>query len=102
MSETINTKDLEHLALLANLPLDKKTAPKLKDELNQILGYVGKLQQIDTSKVDPTAEITGLTNVFQAGAKHDCLSQSEALSAAAKSRDGFVEVKGVFEESSDV
>lgn len=101
MPQTLSTKELEQLSRLANLPLDEKFAPKLLDELNNILEYVATLQQIDTSQVDPTSEITGLTNVFQQ-AKTECLSQKEATSSATKVQDGYVVVKGVFEESSDV
>ena len=48
------TSDLvRHLAALARLDLNQSEIEKFKEDLESILGYLGKIQQLDTSKVRP-------------------------------------------------
>lgn len=58
------TKDqVRHVAKLARLGLTEKEVEKLQTQLSNILDYVGQLNEVDTEGVEPTAQVTGLTNV---------------------------------------
>lgn len=66
--------DVRHIAKLARLNLSDEEVEKFSKELTTILEYVGKLQEVDTKDVEPTAQVTGLTNAF----REDVVSESEA------------------------
>jgi aspartyl-tRNA(Asn)/glutamyl-tRNA(Gln) amidotransferase subunit C len=59
----LSTDDVLHLARLANLQLTEKQVEKLKQQLSETLDYVENLSQLDTSKVEATAQTTNLINV---------------------------------------
>ena len=60
------TKDqVRHIAKLARLNLSNEEVEKFTTELTQILDYVEVLQEVDTNDVEPTAQVTGLTNSFR-------------------------------------
>ena len=55
---TISREQVLTVAHLARLHLDDSTADALTEDLDRILGYVTKLQELDTSAVEPTAQVT--------------------------------------------
>jgi len=61
----ISRDDVQHLAQLSSLSLtDKEIDPLLKD-LENILGYVHQLSELDTTGVEPTYQVTDLDNVWR-------------------------------------
>ena len=53
----VSEKDVSYVADLAHLELtDEERARMLKD-LNSILGYIDRLNQLDTSNVEPMAQV---------------------------------------------
>lgn len=92
------TKDqVKHVAKLANLPLSKEEKEKYSDQLSKILDYIDKLNEVDTSNVEPTFNVTGLSNVLREDEPSPSLTQEDALENASKKKEGFFETKGVFE-----
>ncbi len=61
----ITSEQVEHIAKLARIELTDQEKEKFTSELSSILDYFGKLNQIDTSKVEPINQITGLKNVVR-------------------------------------
>jgi aspartyl-tRNA(Asn)/glutamyl-tRNA(Gln) amidotransferase subunit C len=55
--------DILKLAQLARLDLTDAEVAEYTAELSAILGYVQKLEDIDVSGLQPTSQVTGLTNV---------------------------------------
>lgn len=53
----ITEKDVRYVAALANLELKEEEIPKLGAELDSILAYVEKLNELDTSSVQPMAQV---------------------------------------------
>lgn len=52
-----------HVAKLARLGLSEAEVEKFQTQLSGILDYVGQLNEVDTEGVEPTAQVTGLTNI---------------------------------------
>lgn len=93
------TRDqVKHVAKLANLPLSSEEEEKYSEQLSAILEYVDQLNQVDTSNVEPTFNVTGQSNVMSGDETIPSLSQAEALSNASKKETGFFVTKGVFDE----
>ncbi len=58
MSETrINLEQVRHVARLARLELTEDEERHLQADLSSILTYIDKLNQLDTSAVEPTAQV---------------------------------------------
>ena len=60
----LSKQDIKHIANLARLELSEKELDKYGKQLSDVLGYIDQLQEVDTKGVEPTAQVTGLTNVF--------------------------------------
>lgn len=58
----LEKKDIEHIAKLARLDLSEEEYEKFGPQLSGILGYIDQLKEVDTSQVEPTAQVTGLEN----------------------------------------
>jgi len=62
---TITTNDVRHLAQLSNLQLSDDEITSLQTDLANILDYINQLNEIDTTGVEPTYQVTGLENVWR-------------------------------------
>ena len=80
--------DVVKVAKLANLPLSKEEEEKYSKQLSQILDYMEKLNQADTSKVDASFNVTGLSNVTREDETEPCLTHKK----------GYYKTKGVLNE----
>ena len=61
----ITRDDVLHLAQLSSLELNDSEIDKLQTDLGNIIGYVDKLGELDTTGVEPTYQVTGLQNVWR-------------------------------------
>lgn len=90
--------DVKHVAKLADLPLSSEEEEKYSEQLSKILDYIEQLNQVDTTGVEPTFNITPNQNVMREDEVDKSLSQEEALLNAPQKKDGLIVTKGVFEE----
>ena len=66
MSEPkISLREVEHVARLARLALSSAEKERMRSQLDVILGYVAKLDEVDTTGVPPTAHVLPLVNVMR-------------------------------------
>ena len=91
--------DIKHIARLARLELEEKEIPKLEKDLEEILGFVEQLKEVDTANVKPTAQVTGLENVWRAdeAARSDDQKRQRLMANVPQTKDGCIKVKAVFE-----
>ena len=54
----ITEKDVVHVADLANLELSTEERAGMLRDLNSILDYIERLNELDTSKVEPMAQVS--------------------------------------------
>ncbi len=90
----ITLEEVAHIARLAKLSLTKKEKEKFRDQLEKIIGYFNELNEVDTAKVEPTSQTTGLNNIFRSDETNseECLTQEEALSQTESSYNGYFKV----------
>ena len=62
---TITTDDVHHLAQLSSLQLSDSEVENLRADLENIVNYIKQLNEVDTSDVEPTYQVTGLENVWR-------------------------------------
>lgn len=83
----ISINDVHHLAQLSSLQLDDSEAEALRVDLENILGYIEQLSELDTSGVEPTYQVTDLTNVWREDVVDDYGVSRESLLALAPDAD---------------
>ncbi len=95
--------DVLHVAKLAKLELTDAEVKKFLPQLSGVLDHVSELQKIDTSKVEPTSQTTGLENVFREDRvmSEKSLSQDEATSGSDKIYNGYFKVAAILSERTD-
>ena len=93
----ISTVEVEKIASLARLSMDSAEAETYGTQLSNILNYIEKLNELETSEVEPTYNAVGLTNVTRKDRIASCLTQEEALSNAPDQSDGFYRVPRIIE-----
>lgn len=93
--------DVKKVAKLSSLTLSPEEETEFDTQLNDIVGYIEKLNSVDTSNVEPTAQITGLTNRLRNdNFADDMLSQDEALSGTKKTHNGLFVVEKLVDTTS--
>ena len=53
----VSEKDVSYVADLAHLDLTEEERARMLKDLNSILGYIDRLNQLDTSDVEPMAQV---------------------------------------------
>lgn len=92
----ISLDDVKHVAALSSIAVSDDEAARLQAELDTILGYVKQLGEVDTTGVEPTYQVTGLTNVDRPDEIIDYgVSQAELLQNAPARQDGQIRVPKV-------
>lgn len=92
----ISVADVQKLAVLSALNLSDEEAKNLAKELDDILSFVEQLDEVDTSGVKPTYQITGLENVTREDQVIDYgLDREALLKNAPATKDGQIKVKRV-------
>ncbi|MDH5741563.1 MAG: Asp-tRNA(Asn)/Glu-tRNA(Gln) amidotransferase subunit GatC [Nitrospira sp.] len=94
----ITQQDVEKVAQLARLAVTPAEMDMFAKQLSQILTHVEKLNQYETTGVEPTATVMGQVNVFREDVTRPSLPSDRALAnAPEREADGFV-VPKILEE----
>ena len=85
------------VAKLANLNLTEEQTEEFSKQLSETLSYIDKLEELDTSKVEPTSSVTGLSNIYSPDVVESSLTQDQALQNSRSDEQGYFKVKAIFE-----
>lgn len=91
-SSKISPRQLDQVALLARLKLTRQEKSAFLSQLRQILTFVSQVQSVNTQKLPPTFQVTGLKNVTRKDRPGPCFSQKLALSTATACLKGYIVV----------
>ena len=79
---SITRKDVEHVADLCRLGLEEDEKARYETELNDVLKFMEKLNELDTEGVEPTSHVLEIFNVFRKDEVVKGLDVEEALANA--------------------
>ncbi len=65
-ANVVSIEEVERVAELANLDLDAEEKPRMQRDLNAILEYVAQLNELDTSGIEPMAQVSDLLDLGSA------------------------------------
>ena len=99
MSKKIDESQVRKVAKLARLELANSEIEEFTVQLSAILDYVEKMNELDTTDVEPLAHCLPISNVFRNDSIKASLGTEKTL-ANAPQRDGeFFKVPKILEES---
>ena len=87
--------NIDYVAKLARIALSDDEKAKFSAQLDSILGYIEKLEELDTSGVEPTAHPHPVCNVWQEDVVTSEMSVGEALRNAPAQRNNMFVVPKV-------
>jgi aspartyl-tRNA(Asn)/glutamyl-tRNA(Gln) amidotransferase subunit C len=93
----ITKEEVEYVAHLARLEIDDAQKDKFTSQLNDILLYIDKLNELDTSGVEPMSHAMAVTNAFREDRIVDSLGTEKSLANAPDARGEFFRVPKVIE-----
>ena len=97
--ENFSKEDLEKLSHLASLDLSEEEKQKLTCELEDIISYFKKLNNLDTEGVKPmTHPVEDLKNIFREDKVGNSLTNEEALRNAKHVKDGFFKASRILKD----
>ncbi len=88
----ISRNEVEHVADLARLELSGEEVDQFTGQLDAILSYIDKLNELDTADVEPTAHVIHVGNVIREDRVCDSIPLKETLSNAPETDEGFFKV----------
>ncbi|CAM4478201.1 Asp-tRNA(Asn)/Glu-tRNA(Gln) amidotransferase subunit GatC [Paenibacillus tarimensis] len=94
---SITIKDVDHVANLARLTLTDEEKTTFADQLNAILKYAEKLNELDTDNVEATSHVLPITNVLREDETRPSWPIEDVMRNAPDEEDGQFRVPAVLE-----
>lgn len=92
--------DVKKVSELAKIPLTDEELTNYQSELETIISFVEKLNEVNTDAVEPTNQVTGIENAFHEDVVDEAITfTTKDATANAKESDGsYIVTEGVFDE----
>lgn len=93
----ITKEQVVHVANLARLNLTDEEQQELAKDLENIISFADKLNELDIDNIDPTAHVIPIQNVFRKDEVQTSLERDALLANAPSEKDGCFYVPKVVE-----
>lgn len=94
---SITNQDVQHVAKLARLNLSEEEETQLTEQLNAILQYAEKLNELDTDEIEPTTHVLHVSNVMREDEVRESLPIEKVMLNAPDEEDGQIKVPAILE-----
>ena len=91
----ITKNEVKHVANLARLSLSEDELETMTGQLDIILSYMDKLNELDTQQVKPTTHVFSVSNAFREDIVQESLSQADAVRNGPQQDGEFFQVPRV-------
>lgn len=95
---SVTRKDVEYIAQLAKLRFKDEELENFTHQLNEILNYVEKLNELDTTDVEPLNHPIENVNVFRNDELKSSVQSESALKNAPDSTEEYFKVPKVINQ----
>ncbi len=92
---SVSIQDVKYIAELARLEFADEELERLAGELNAILAYMAKLDELSTDDVSPMTHVLDVKNVFRKGEVAQRITHEEALKNAPEADSEYFRVPKV-------
>ena len=84
MENKIDINTVNEIAHLARLEFNEEAKSEILNDINRMLSFIGKLNELDTDNVEPLIYMTNERNVLRKDESENTITQKEALKNAPK------------------
>jgi aspartyl-tRNA(Asn)/glutamyl-tRNA(Gln) amidotransferase subunit C len=98
---SLSIDEVQKIAKLSQLNLSEDELVKFQGQLSEVLNYVEVLNELDTDKVEPTSQVTGLENIAREDEVKNSLALKEALSGSSETEKEMFSTKAVFKDKNE-
>ena len=88
MANVISDETMEYVGILAKLSLSPQEKEEAKKDMNRMLDYIDRLNELDTSEVEPMSHIFPVNNVFREDVVENGDDRENMLANAPQKKDG--------------
>ena len=92
MANIISDETMEYVGILAKLELSDAEKEAAKRDMGRMLDYIDKLNELDTSGVEPMSHVFPVSNVFREDVVENGDERETMLAHAPKGTDGMYQV----------
>ena len=100
MAEKIDQIQVRKVAKLSRLELTEAEVEEFTGQLSAILGYVEKMNELNTSEVEPLAHSLPISNVLREDSPKESLGTEKALANAPQRDEEFFKVPKILDDGS--
>jgi aspartyl-tRNA(Asn)/glutamyl-tRNA(Gln) amidotransferase subunit C len=88
----VSAEEVKYLAGRIKLAMPDAEAEMYAKELSEMVGFIGKLQEVDTEQVAPTTHPLQMVNVLRKDVPVDVLDREEMLKSVKEHEAGQIKV----------
>lgn len=100
MANKIDIKTVDEIAHLARLEFKDEAKAAILNDMNRMLSFVDKLNELDTDKEEPLIYMTSESNILREDEPEVTISQKEALKNAPRKDSDYFKVPKVIDQQS--
>ena len=93
----ISDETIEYVGILAKLELNDEEKERAKKDMGEMLDYIDKLNELDTSGVEPMSHVFPVNNVFREDVVVNGDDRENMLKNAPEQKDGCYKVPKTFD-----
>ena len=97
MANVISDETMEYVGILAKLSLSPQEKEEAKKDMSRMLDYIDRLNELDTSEVEPMSHIFPVNNVFREDVVENGDDRENMLANAPQKKDGAYMVSKTIE-----
>lgn len=92
MAEIINDETIDYVGILAKLKLNEEEKVQAKADMQKMLDYIDKLDELDTTGVEPMSHVFAVNNVFREDVVVNGDDRDNMLANAPEKKEGQYKV----------
>ena len=96
MANIISDETIEYVGILAKLELSDEEKEQAKKDMGSMLDYIDKLNELDTTGVEPMSHVFPVDNVFREDVVTNGDDRDEMLANEPQKKDGTYMVPKTF------
>jgi aspartyl-tRNA(Asn)/glutamyl-tRNA(Gln) amidotransferase subunit C len=100
MANKIDLKTVDEIAHLARLEFKDESKEEILNDINRMLSFVDKLNELNTDKEEPLIYMTNEKNIMREDEPEITITQKEALKNAPKKDSDYFKVPKVIDQQS--
>ena len=92
MASNITDETIEYVSILAKLELSEKEKKEAKKDMQRMMDYFDKLNELDTEGIEPMSHIFSMENVFREDIVENGDNREKILANAPERKEGSFKV----------